>query len=54
MHAQATARLGAYQALGPKFEALAREHAAVQQQIADTQYQLQEVEQFARLQSVLG
>jgi hypothetical protein len=51
---QASTRLARYQALGPKFEALAREHAAVQQQISDTQYQLQEVEEFARLQQVLG
>lgn len=41
--AQAGGRLAQCRALGPRFEALAREHAAVEQQIAETQYQLHEV-----------
>ncbi len=52
--AQASTRLAQYQALGPKFEALAKEHVRVQQQIAETHYQLKEVEEFAKLQQVLG
>lgn len=51
---QASTRLAQCQALGPRFEALAREHAEVVQRIGETQYQLQEVEQFAQLQQVIG
>ena len=51
---QASGRLAACAALGPRFEALAREHAAVEAAIAETQYQLAEIEQFAALQRVIG
>eukprot|EP00887_Chlorella_sp_A99_P003843 scaffold11.g3843.t1 len=51
---QRAARLAQCQALGPEFEALAAAHAALEQQVADAEYELGEVEKYRQLAAVLG
>ncbi|KAI7837046.1 hypothetical protein COHA_009123 [Chlorella ohadii] len=49
---QATLQLQQYRSLGPPFLAQAAEHAAVLQQLEETEYELREIEQFRQLASV--
>ncbi|PRW60309.1 HAUS augmin-like complex subunit 4 [Chlorella sorokiniana] len=49
---QATLQLQQYRSLGPSFRAQAAEHAAVLQQLEETEYELREIEQFRQLARV--
>lgn len=51
---QAVTQLAQYKALGTRFKSLAYEYIAVERQIEEARYQLREIEEFAKLQQVIG
>ena len=51
---QASLQLRQYRALEPQYAQLAREHAAVLEQLEETEFELREIEQFRQLARVTG
>ncbi len=47
-------KLQQYRAMGPQYDQLAREYAAVGRQLEEAEYELQEIEQFRQLARVTG